>query len=926
MILKQKTLAINIAQACTAIAIAASAQTVLAQEAVQRVEVTGSSIKQSLEQQALPVQIITREDIAKTGAVNVESLMASLPSVSAAGGVTHSMGAGNSTYGRSTVSLRGLGDQRTLILVDGRRLSPFGFDSAAVDVNAIAVETIERIDVLTDGASSIYGSDAMAGVINFITRKDFQGIEASYTSGSPTRDGGGKSDKANIVMGYGSLAKDRFNIMMSVGMESQTELKASNREFARSGNVPPFYTNGATGGGNIEGVWNTALGDTRAANTGSAANPLGVRSSYYGNPLADSIACNFDNHFIQPGPAAPSTSAGRCFFDSAASVRLIPKTDKQNVTGSVRFKLDEANEFYAQFSRVHNATQQAIQPSPVRTSFLQTDTAFVGSGVSPALLIRPTNPNYPTAWLNAHGLGAMVGRVLAVTQRAFVAGERTSHDENTQNRFTAGLKGVHKGWDYDTAITHDQSLVDGKVIDGYFSQLGLARALNNATDNWNPWSAGGIQPANVAAEVAKAKYIGPTVGARFTTNAWDGRVSNAVGNLAGGEIAVSVGGEVRNQRFEISAPPILASGDIAGLGGGTLPVAKSRTITSVFSEVNLPFLQNLEANISARGDRYGDLQKDGSPITGKVSVRYAPTEIVSVRSSYGTGFRAPSLKELYNPETLGTSEQYTDPVAGPNYQANAKFGGNASLVPEKSKQWSLGTIVAPMKNVKLNVDYFSIKIDKYVTTSTALALINQARGVNNQYVTFNPDGSASVVDERAINAGLAKFSGFDLGASWSDKFSFGKLTVDYNGTRMTKASLKTPDGTENAIGTQVDAAGAALKLTSLGGTILKYKHKINFDWTYGAFGATLTQNYTDRYEDGPDLNGNRHFVPGYSIYDLQARYSYSKDLNFSVGAKNLFDKDPPLYINTVNFFAYGFDPAQYDPLGRFVYLKATYKF
>ena len=927
MILKKKPLVVCVSQACMAIAIAATAQSVWAQDATARVEVTGSSIKQSLEQQALPVQIFTREDIAKTGAVNIEGLMASLPSVSAAGGVVKAMGAGNTTYGRSSVSLRGLGEQRTLILVDGRRLAPFGTNSAAVDINAIPVESIERIDVLTDGASSIYGSDAMAGVINFITRKDFQGIEASYTGGNPTRDGGGKSDKASVVMGYGSMAKDKFNIMMSVGFESQSELKASSRDYAKSGNRPPYFTNGATGGGNIEGVWNTVLGDTRAANLGSAGNPLGLRAAYYGNPNADLNGCLADNHFLLPGPAAPSTSAGRCFFDSAASVRLIPKTDKQNVTASARFQLDANNELYAQFARVNNVTQQAIQPSPVRAQFLETDTAFTGSGVSPALLIRPTNPNYPTAWLNAHGLGAMVGKVLAITQRAFVAGERTTRDESTQNRFTVGLKGVYKGWDYDTAVSHDRSLVGGNVIDGYFSQLELARALNNTTDNWNPWAPGGVQPANVATEVAKAKYIGPTAGGKFTTNAWDGHVSKDIGQLAGGEVLISVGGEVRNQRFEISAPAILALGDIAGLGGGVLPVARSRTISSVFSEVNLPLLRNLEANVSLRGDRYGDLQKDGSPITGKVSMRYAPTAMVSVRSSYGTGFRAPSLYELYQPETLGSSEQFTDPVGGAQYQANARVGGNPNLVPEKSKQWSLGAIITPIKNIKVNVDYFAIKVDEFISANAAQALVNQANGVNNPSITFNPDGSTNTVDERAINAGLAKFAGFDLGASWSDKFSFGKLTVDYNATRMTKATLRTRDGTfENGLGTQVDATGATLKLVYLGGTILKYKHKINFDWTYGPFGATFTQNYTDRYEDGPDLNGNRHFVPGYSIYDFQARYAYSKDLNFSIGAKNLFDKDPPIYINTVNYFAYGFDPAQYDPLGRFVYAKVTYKF
>jgi iron complex outermembrane recepter protein len=934
MSFKEKQVAMLVSRACAAFAIAAASQAALAQEAVQRVEVTGSSIKQSLEQQSLPVQIFTREDIAKTGAVNIETLINSLPSVSVAGGVVKGMGAGNSTYGRSTVSLRGLGDQRTLILVDGRRLAPFGgVNSSAVDINSIPVESIERIDVLTDGASSIYGSDAMAGVLNFITRKDFQGIEAAYTVGTPTREGGGKSDKASVTMGFGSLAQDKFNAMVSVGFESQSELAAASRDYARSGNVPPFYTNGATGGGNIEGVWNTALvdpatglTDTRAANIGSAANPLGIRATSYGNPNADLNACAADNHFMLGGIAAPSTSAGRCFFDSAASVRLIPKTEKQNLTASARFRLDADNELYARMARVHNVTQQVFQPSPVRTSFLETDTAFTGSGVSPALLIRPTNPNYPTAWLNSHGLGAMVGQVLAVTQRAFIAGERTTRDESTQTRFLIGLKGTYKGWEYDTAVSHDKSVVGGNVIDGYFSQLGLARALNVTTDNWNPWAPGGVQPANVTAAVAAAKYVGPTISGQFQVNAWDGKISNAVGNLPGGEIAMSIGGEVRNQRFELSAPPILATGDIAGLGGGVLPVAKSRTITSLFTEVNLPFRNNLEANVSFRGDRYADLKKDGSPITGKASLRFTPNDLMTIRSSFGTGFRAPSLSETYTPETLGTTEQYTDPVGGAQYQAIARVGGNVNLVPETSKQWSIGTVASPLKTVKFNIDYFSIEVDKFITNLTAQRTVNGAGGISNAAVTFNPDGSANIIDQRQINAGLAKFAGIDIGATWSDKFSFGKLTVDYNGTRMTKATVNTAEGLENALGTQVDPNGAANLLTSLGGTIHKYRHTLSFDWTNGPFGVTLTQNYNDKYQDGPDLAGNPHFVPGYSIFDLQARYAYSKNLNLSIGAKNLLDKDPPVYINTVNYFAYGYDPAQYDPLGRFVYAKLTYKF
>ena len=477
MILRTKELSIAASQACAAAALAVAGQGALAQESVQRVEITGSSIKQSLQQQALPVQVITREEIAKTGAVNIEGLLQSIPSVSTAGGVTKSMGAGLSTYGRSSISLRGLGDQRTLILVDGRRLAPFGTNAAAVDINAIPVESIDRIDVLTDGASSIYGSDAMAGVVNVITRKNLQGIEASASYGSPTRDGGGKSSKANVVLGYGSLARDRFNVMLTVGMEKQSELKAADRTYAKSGNVPPFFTNGATGGGNIEGVWNLARGDTRALNEVSAANPLGISARYFGNPLADSVNCTFDSHFIQPNPTAPSTSIGRCFFDSAASVRLIPKTDKSNVTGSARFQIDPDNELYAQFARVNNTTRQVFQPSPVRTSFLATDSAFAGSGVSPALLIHPTNPNYPTAWLNAHGLSGMVGQTLAITQRAFVAGERTTRDKSTQTRLLVGLKGAYKGWDYDMAASQDQSVVAGTVADGWHKSMAMRRCL-----------------------------------------------------------------------------------------------------------------------------------------------------------------------------------------------------------------------------------------------------------------------------------------------------------------------------------------------------------------------------------------------------------------------------------------------------------------
>jgi iron complex outermembrane receptor protein len=927
MILRKKQLAVLIGQAFAGAAIAVSAGAVQAQDAqkVERVEVTGSSIKRVLEEQALPVQILSRDDIGKSGAVNIEQLLQSLPAVSAAGGTTKSQGAGLSTYGQSTVSLRGLGDNRTLVLINGRRMAPFGLDSAAVDINAIPMDAIERVEVLTDGASSIYGSDAMAGVINFILRRDFEGVELNVDMGRASRSGGGASDKFGVVLGAGSLAKDNYNFMLTASIDKQDSLKARDRAYAASGNNPPFFSNGATGGGNIEGVW--IPGQTRAQNLRNATtNPYGLSSSYYGNPWADSAAGCIDGHFSVPGVQSPSTSSARCFFDSAPYVALIPETEKKSVLGSFTVKLNPQTEFYGQGSWVNNTTMMQFQPSPVRTSFLTTDSAFAGSGVDAALLLRPNNPNYPSAWLNSHGLAAMNGQVLAVTQRAFIARNRTQFDQSTQTRLNLGFKGVVKGWDYDTAVSRDQSKVKGQVVDGYFSQLGLATALNSPTSTWNPWAPGGVQSAEVASAVDAAKYIGATAGGSFTRTSWDGRISNTIGQLAGGDIGLSLGSELRKEQFEVTAPAILESGDIAGLGGGTIPMTASRKVSSVFGEVNLPFLSNLEANASIRADKYSDLKRDSNPVTGKISARWTPAKEVTVRSSYGTGFRAPSLYEMYQPETLATTEQFDDLVAGPDYQANAKNGGNRDLVPETSKQWSLGAVFTPVKTLTMRVDYFNIEIDKYITNATAAALVSAARAGQTGFVTFNPDGTPDVVDQRAINAGLAKFAGFDLGVSWSDKFGVGRFGIDYAGTVMTKATLKTPDGTEDGLGTLVDPNGLALKLAGNGGVIMKYKHKLSFNWSQGEWGATLTQNYTHRYRDANDLDDNRHSVPGYAIYDLQTQYTGIKGLKLALGIKNLFDRDPPLYINATNYFMYGYDPAQYDPLGRFIYVKATFKF
>lgn len=233
----------------------------LAQAPDIRVDVTGSSIRRVEAEGALPVTVVTREEIAKIGAVNTEQLLQTVSAINTLQATQLATGAGLSTYGQASISMRGLGSYRTLVLVNGRRIAPFaGDDGASVNVNSIPISAIERVEVLRDGASAVYGSDAIAGVVNFILTKDYTGAEVGVTYGAPTRSGDGQNTEAHVVAGWGNLDKDRFNITVSGSYQKEEALWADQRNFAKTGNQYPWLVSGATGQGNIEGAYTPGTG------------------------------------------------------------------------------------------------------------------------------------------------------------------------------------------------------------------------------------------------------------------------------------------------------------------------------------------------------------------------------------------------------------------------------------------------------------------------------------------------------------------------------------------------------------------------------------------------------------------------------------------------------------------------------------------
>ena len=918
---------------CTGLAIAFGSLAiapgaVMAQDAsLQRVEITGSSIKRVAAESALPVTTMTKDDISKSGVTSVEALLATITSASTAGATQGSALAGLASYGYSSVSLRGLGEQRTLVLVNGKRMATFAGTGSAVDVNSIPLSAIEKVEILRDGASGVYGSDAVAGVVNFILRQDYNGLEATASYDDPTRGGGGTSKKVSILFGKGNLAEDRYNIMLSADYEQASALFGHSRNFAASGNVAPYFQAAATETGAIQGIW--IPGQTQAQNARTTTNPYGYSSSGYGNPMAPNN-CG-DIGMFSSGKGGVGGAFDNCKYDPAGAVGLFPAVDRTNLLGSVKFQVNRDMQLYADALYAQNKVTETYQSSPVKVSFLSSDNAFAGSGVDPALLIFPSNPNYAkyvSPYLQANGLGAMDGKPLAVTLRTFLTGGRQEQDTNTQSRLNIGVKGNISDWDYDVGLTSNQSKTEGMLTDGYFSQLGLATILNNPANNWNPFATGGVQDPALTAKLQGIKYVGPTITAESKNTSIDGVVSGTIATLPAGPLQMAAGLTVRHETYQVAVPAILGLGDIAGLGGATPPEDAARTTSSVFAELNVPIVKTLEGNLAARGDRYSDV---GSTANGKASLRYTPTSNMLFRGSVGTGFRAPTLVELHKPQTVGTTEQFIDPLhaADGAIQANALIGGNPDLKPEKSKQFGLGMVLQATSNFSIGLDYFNITIDNMIANPSALALVNAVRAGKPLYgandATFAPDGTVDTVNQTLRNADSVTVSGIDVDLRYKQAFSAGKLTLGLNGTYTDKYDYKTLAGTQHSVGTIVQPDGSPLTIAP-SGVVVRWKHNLSMNWATGPWSTTVAQNYTAGYRDANDLNGDQHNVPGFSTYDAQVAYSGVKNLTLTLGARNLFDKNPPLFIGNGTYFGYGFDPTQYDARARTVYFRANYKF
>jgi len=852
-----------------------------APQVLDRVLVTGSHIRQTDIEGALPVQVIKREEIERSGVTTVEQLLERVPANVNAFNTALTIGNGGSP-GLSSANLRGLGGGSTLVLLNGRRLGNYAFDGASVDLNSIPFAAIDRVEVLKDGASAIYGTDAIAGVINFILRKDYQGAEIAGNF-SATQHGGGNEGQLALTAGLGDPTRDGYNVFASISYQKQQALRAIDREFARTGYRPD------------EGI--------------NQLNPFTFPSNIFDRTRGRILNPTAAGGCLPPTsiPAQfPPGNTPACGYDFAAAVDLLPEVERTNALVRGTWRLGPDLDLFAEALIGRNKFEAAIAPNPILpvTSFGQ-------------LRYPATGPYYPTDFAAANGLSGN----LLISFRATELGPRVNTTTSDSQRYVLGAEGRATGWDYNIAAVYNSNQQENEYTGSFVYASKIIPAM--ATGLINPW---GPSAPEGNALLASTLYSGTPQKADGTTSLVNAFASREIASLPAGPMSLALGAEARRERLSYDWDPEVLAGN-SPLGDQLKAISGSRSVYSLFAELAVPIVRGLDAQFAVRFDDYSDF---GSTTNPKVALRWQPLPSLLVRGSWGEGFRAPPLYALSEPSASVGITIFEDPVRCPvtglidDCEAFVEVysGGNPNLQPETSTQWNLGVVWEPMRGLSLGVDYWNIEQKGIIEPLSAENLLRYyqrfpgriTRGpVDPNYP--NLPGPITAIDISPVNLGTTQTSGIDVFVNWAAPAQgWGQVRIGLQGTYVRQWE------------TQIDGVTYVSRLgdATYGDAIPRWRSTLTLDWNLGPWGATLAQVYSGGYREPlpePDI-GTRQ-VGAASSWDLQGRYTGFKGWQLALGVRNLFDSDPPFRVQG-DSFQIGYNPQAASPLGRLFYLNATY--
>jgi iron complex outermembrane recepter protein len=857
-----------------------------AQEA-QRIEITGSAIKRVDAETAVPITILKMQDLKAQGITQSSS---------------QQVGAG--TGGASFADLRGIGASKTLVLLNSRRIANNAIDGSAPDLNMIPFAAIERIEVLRDGASSLYGTDAIGGVINFITRKDFQGGAITVGMDIP-QESGGKSKQANIGYGFGDLGKQGFNVFGFLDINQTQPIGGQERPF-----------NARFPGG---------------------LSPTPFPANYFqdGSVTANPSAPDCTN----PTYLTPSGDGTSCLIKTSEFVDYTAKTDRTSGMLRGTLALGSNHNLTVEWFGTRNKATTRIAPVPYGTLWMNplrpdgSPNPYFPGNPGAIDMDVPYDPAFVQANMTPRPGVVLQPGFITVKWRAFAGGQRTNISTNDQQRVLAQVDGVLGAWDYQAGVSYNENKIKETVVgysDGNQITLGM---LNGVI---NPF---GAQDAAGDAAISAALLGGNLQNHKGKVGTVDAKGSRELGDWfgAGRKSALAAGVEFRREDFLSTANPPVAALLVASTGVDPESRAEgNRNVSAGFAELNVPITKALEVSAALRYDKYSDFGNTTNP---KFTVRFQPSKSVLLRSSYSTGFRAPSLYELNAAQSYTNTGTVSDPVNCPdgttaipgkstalncNVQFQRLTGGNTDLKPEESKNLTFGLIFEPTDNLSIGADLWWIRLKNTIAALSETTVLGDSVTFG-QYINRNSTGDLSIdgfscpgsdcgfLDLRQQNLGGTNTNGVDLSVTYRQGLaSSGRLTLGLNSTYVAKYEYQDFVGGpwNQNVGVYVGVA-----------PIFRWQHAASAIWNVGnwTFGGVI-KNKSGYIDQDPSNK-----VSPYTTADAYVNWAATKGLSLTLGVRNLTDRDPP-YSNQGEVFQANYDPRFADPTGRTFYFRAGYQF
>ncbi|TKS54952.1 TonB-dependent receptor [Luteimonas yindakuii] len=937
---------------------------------LDRIEVTGTRIRRADMETSSPVFTIDRQSIESSGAVTVGDFLQRTPAIS--GAATNPQVNNGGGAGAATVDLRGLGVNRSLVLVDGRRwIGTVTNANGAVDINSIPMALIERVEVLKDGASAIYGSDAIGGVVNFILRKDFEGLEASVFYGNSSR---GDADTQRFDGVFG-MVSDRARLMLGASYDKEDQVSAADRAYSSQ----PYQLYAGEHG----------IGGTSRILTGRYVVP---RAAATGVNLADPNCGAGANVVLTRIDGRPGTAPTdfRC-FDPVNDTYNFQADGNLNLTPQERTAL-----FLSGNYQVSDNIEAFLLGSWLRTesSFFIAPLPFDG---------RAAVDNVPISGdslYNPFGVDIADARLRL---RDFIP-TRTTRFETETYQITGGLRGNFGGssWSWDASYGYGRT-PQSSTVRGYLYSPGLTDALgpsmiDPATGNpicvrtpGNPATAiAGCLPVNFMgpppdpttpagqAQLAALELINPTI---HNTNENDLEVFNA--NVTGdlfetpaGVVSLAVGVEHRREAASSSSdfltiiPPgetvCLITQEACTFGdiNGKFDVSELYAEALIPLLEDVPFAERLSVSL---GTRYSDYSNFGDTTNSKIGLEWKPFADLLVRATFADAFRAPTIGDLFAP-TVPSANTYTDPCNGYTGQATADPRAcagvptdgsfrqsnnqvtsfqvaNPNLLPEQGDVLTYGFVYSPgwFEGFSLTADFWRVKLDEFIVNLPENVMLNQCFNFGRFCDTFIRDDAGDVAQMTNLigNFGSLETSGVDLGLRYlfpeTDWGSF-RWNLDTTYLAEYEVQLLSGDPSSNVgafpgIPGSVGLAGTFVDNASSGfGNMARWRALNDISWTLGDFSASLTTRYVHHVYEAPDVADvtdpgyvARRRVPSFTQTDLQIGYRFAELNNSSiqVGIRNLTDRQPPLIYSGFNAST---DMRTYDAIGRFYWMRWTARF